>query len=333
MSYFMNTATEKIQFRRIRDFGETIGVTTQFIYQNFKPLALSIAYTALPFVLLGSLLSSIASVQMYSGISDVSNNESLDRLMGSYGLFGIAYSFILIGFVLLFPTINEYAYLYATRSDYDQITPADVRRRVFANISTYITTFFAVMGIFFTAYIATIVAVILVIAMGSAMGKGMTWLAAIISLIVFTSLFAYIAVALSFSFVIRIIEKISLTNAISRCFSLLRGYGMVTFLLYFVTFCICMSISGLVSILSGMSMFLVGELNIAFLGILVLLLGIVSGLAQVVTTAITSLVSIFRYFSLVELKEATGLMQRVDEIGKDYENRYNNSFDNNKNLS
>ena len=36
MSYFMNTTTEKIQFGRIRDFGETIGVTTQFIYQNFK---------------------------------------------------------------------------------------------------------------------------------------------------------------------------------------------------------------------------------------------------------------------------------------------------------
>ena len=77
--------------------------------------------------------------------------------------------------------------------------------------------------------------------------------------------------------------------------------------------------------LSGVVMYLVDDLNIAFLGILVVLLGIFSGLAQVITATIISLVSIFRYFSLVELKEANGFMQRIEEIGKNYENRYANN--------
>jgi len=96
--------------------------------------------------------------------------------------------------------------------------------------------------------------------------------------------------------------------------------------LYFVTFCICTSVSGVAYLLTGVVMFGVDELNIAFLGILVVILGIFSGLAQVITATITSLVSIFRYFSLVELKEANGFMQRIEEIGKDYENRYTDNL-------
>lgn len=325
MSYFMNTATEKIQFRRIRDFGETIGVTTQFIYQNFKPLVTSIAYIALPFILLGSLTSSIASAQMYSGLKNIDSSGSINPIMNGYGLFGISYSFILIGIMLLYPTINEYVYLYATRSDYDQITPTDVRKRVFGNISTYITTFVGVSMAFLVSYFAIIIGVILIVALGASVSGELAWIFALIGLIGFGIFFGYLLIALSFSFIIRIIEKTGIMDTLSRCFTLLKGYGFVTFLLYFVTFCICTSVSGIVYLLSGVVMYLVDDLNIAFLGILVVILGVFSGLAQVVTATITSLVSIFRYFSLVELKEANGFMQRIEEIGKNYENRYANN--------
>lgn len=325
MSYFMNTATEKIQFRRIRDFGETIGVTTQFIYQNFKPLVTSIAYIALPFILLGSLTSSIASAQMYSGLKNIDSSGSINPIMNGYGLFGISYSFILIGIMLLYPTINEYVYLYATRSDYDQITPTDVRKRVLGNISTYITTFVGISMAFLVSYFAIIIGVILIVALGASVSGELAWIFALIGLIGFGIFFGYLLIALSFSFIIRIIEKTGIMDTLSRCFTLLKGYGFVTFLLYFVTFCICTSVSGIVYLLSGVVMYLVDDLNIAFLGILVVILGVFSGLAQVVTATITSLVSIFRYFSLVELKEANGFMQRIEEIGKNYENRYANN--------
>lgn len=325
MSYFMNTATEKIQFRRIRDFGETIGVTTQFIYQNFKPLVTSIAYIALPFILLGSLTSSIASAQMYSGLKNIDSSGSINPIMNGYGLFGISYSFILIGIMLLYPTINEYVYLYATRSDYDQITPTDVRKRVLGNISTYITTFVGISMAFLVSYFAIIIGVILIVALGASVSGELAWIFALIGLIGFGIFLGYLLIALSFSFIIRIIEKTGIMDTLSRCFTLLKGYGFVTFLLYFVTFCICTSVSGIVYLLSGVVMYLVDDLNIAFLGILVVILGVFSGLAQVVTATITSLVSIFRYFSLVELKEANGFMQRIEEIGKNYENRYANN--------
>jgi hypothetical protein len=321
----MNTATEKIQFRRIRDFGETIGVTTQFIYQNFKPLVTSIAYIALPFILLGSLTSSIASAQMYSGLKNIDSSGSINPIMNGYGLFGISYSFILIGIMLLYPTINEYVYLYATRSDYDQITPTDVRKRVLGNISTYITTFVGISMAFLVSYFAIIIGVILIVALGASVSGELAWIFALIGLIGFGIFFGYLLIALSFSFIIRIIEKTGIMDTLSRCFTLLKGYGFVTFLLYFVTFCICTSVSGIVYLLSGVVMYLVDDLNIAFLGILVVILGVFSGLAQVVTATITSLVSIFRYFSLVELKEANGFMQRIEEIGKNYENRYANN--------
>ena len=321
----MNTATEKIQFRRIRDFGETIGVTTQFIYQNFKPLVTSIAYIALPFILLGSLTSSIASAQMYSGLKNIDSSGSINPIMNGYGLFGISYSFILIGIMLLYPTINEYVYLYATRSDYDQITPTDVRKRVLGNISTYITTFVGISMAFLVSYFAIIIGVILIVALGASVSGELAWIFALIGLIGFGIFLGYLLIALSFSFIIRIIEKTGIMDTLSRCFTLLKGYGFVTFLLYFVTFCICTSVSGIVYLLSGVVMYLVDDLNIAFLGILVVILGVFSGLAQVVTATITSLVSIFRYFSLVELKEANGFMQRIEEIGKNYENRYANN--------
>ena len=262
---------------------------------------------------------------MYSGLKNIDSSGSINPIMNGYGLFGISYSFILIGIMLLYPTINEYVYLYATRSDYDQITPTDVRKRVFGNISTYITTFFAVSMAFLVSYFAIIIGAILIVALGASVAGELAWIFALVALIGFGIFFVYLLIALSFSFIIRIIEKIGIMDTLSRCFTLLKGYGFVTFLLYFVTFCICTSVSGVAYLLSGVVMYLVDDLNIAFLGILVVLLGIFSGLAQVITATITSLVSIFRYFSLVELKEANGFMQRIEEIGKNYENRYANN--------
>ncbi|MGE5681382.1 MAG: hypothetical protein ACM34K_10940 [Bacillota bacterium] len=61
--------TGKIEFRKVRDFGETINATFEFLKQNYKGLGLSLLYIAGPAVVLHGIVAGMNNV-------DVTNSRS-----------------------------------------------------------------------------------------------------------------------------------------------------------------------------------------------------------------------------------------------------------------
>lgn len=319
----MNSLADKIQFRRVRDFGETIGVTTQFIYQNLRPLAIGIGALSLPFILLGSLTGGIASALMYGsvqgmldGASGADTNVLNDPLTSTF--FSISYLCIIVGWLLLYPTIHEYVYLYATKADFRSISIVELRNRVTANIGLYAGALFGSLGFIFIAYTAAVFLLVFCGVAGFGINSSFGAASLLVGGLLTSFIFVYILVALSFCFIVRIMEGSSISAMIKRCLFLTKGSFWVTFGLYFITFCICTSINGVAYLLSGVCVFLVKDLGLGLFSIFVILASVFSGLAQVITATITSLVSIFRYFSLVEKKEAIGFRLRIEDIGANY---------------
>ena len=61
-----NSASERVNFRQVREFAEIINVTFSFIRQNFKPLGKVIIYIVGPFILVSSLVGGFMQESMLS---------------------------------------------------------------------------------------------------------------------------------------------------------------------------------------------------------------------------------------------------------------------------
>jgi len=76
----MTDSTNRIEFHQVRDFGEVITVTFDFIRANFKPLMKAWLYIVGPFALMSSLIS-IYSIDMSSSFSQMFNLASIANLV------------------------------------------------------------------------------------------------------------------------------------------------------------------------------------------------------------------------------------------------------------
>jgi len=110
--------TQKIPLYRFRRFGEKISDTFGFIGENLKPLMKFLAYTILPFALLGGLavsgyLKGLASIIEGSEESD----PSMESLIGT----GVSYLgfllILLIGFAVLYAVVYGLMRVYGDREN------------------------------------------------------------------------------------------------------------------------------------------------------------------------------------------------------------------------
>ncbi len=268
---------EKIEFRKVRDFGDLLNATFEFIKQNFKKLFLSLLFIAGP----GIFLTGIAAGFYQSNIF------SLRRSFGSFIPSAIIYYiFIFITFQLILTVTYSYINLYLKKNP-DEFDVIDVWESVKKNLGMVLLT---TLGISIILIFATILLIIPGIYLG----------------IIFTIIY-----------IVRIEEKLSFFESISRCRYLISGNWWFTLALiliftviqYFFTF-----------------LFLIPQYIAMFIGLLHMQNGQISFNRTLMTiTSIIGSVSYFfyaivligislHYFSLVEKKEATGLMEKLETL-------------------
>ncbi len=274
-------STEIIEFRKLRDFGELINVTFEFLKQNLKNLALSILFIVGPAALLSGIIGGLYN-------STNINNISISAIRFSYNwpLFLLYYFCLLLTFHLLITVTYSYLYLYFEK-DVLEIKVDDVFQKTKQLFFPFMGTS---IGVFFAIIIGTLLFVI----------PGI-----------------YLSITLSTIYAVKMIEHKGFFDSFERCRYLIKDNWWFTFGLilifaviqYFFSFIlrVPMTIASFIGMLhtlnkgSGVSETIVMISSILYMfSFFFYTIGIIG---------IT-----FHYFNLVEQKEARGLMQKIESI-------------------
>lgn len=271
---------DKIEFRRVRDFGGILGVTFEYVKQNFKVLFKANLFISAPFILLAGVFLGLYQ----SSIFNFQVNQDLEQ----FGISFLLYIFFSL-LAYLFIAIVTYAHLILYKNygpgtfDVEQVWKTVKSNFAMIFITGLGSVFIVVFG-FFLLIVPAI----------------------------------YFSIALSIIFIVRIEEKPGFFNAIKRCIKLISGnwwftfglilvmgiiQGFIGFILYIPNYIVMMflAFAGVDSSQgeTGRLLFIITSI-IASLGLL---------LYSLSTIAIA-----FQYYNLVERKEAPGLISKIEEI-------------------
>lgn len=278
-----------IKLIKVRDFGEVFNASFEFIRQNLKPLFLSILYITGPLF----LLNGIISTYQQATLTDIFGSGEYGAMTGSFFLSMVTVVLGVLASSFLTVTVYGYLILYE-RKNGEPISVGEVWEVVKEN--------------FLMVIVATI-------GYGLIAGVGFMFL-------VFPGI--YLAVALSLIFMVQLRERIGFFKAISRCFFLIKENWWITFGLLFVTFIIRVVLVLVLALPVGLLVGIVGYTAIedfsSFFeagigGVLVAILGGVITILEAFVAIIIFIPLGFQYYSLLEQKDAVGLVQEMESFG------------------
>jgi hypothetical protein len=302
----MLLSTNKIEFRKKREFGEILNISFTFLRQHLKPIFKSLLFIAGPFILVGSVLPGLL---FYPWIGDTTHTgfSSIDI---SSVLVNIL-SFI-VGSVMAITTIYQYMLLYMKRDTASVIGTSEVWKAVRHNffnvlISCAGLVVLSTLGVMFSGYLVF-----------SLMGGGA---GAVLGFFLLMFAIIYLTVVLSPLLIMRLVERVDFFRAVARCFKLMEGKWWQTFALLFVCYIIQTALVSIVFVPFYTFVFAerlisndtVPDLTTSL--IYVAVGGVILVLSVTASFCLTLVVSGFQYFSLVEDKESIGLMQRIQQLG------------------
>ncbi|GAA4805275.1 hypothetical protein GCM10023231_38060 [Olivibacter ginsenosidimutans] len=282
---------EKIEFRKVRDFSETINDCFTFIKQNFKALLTPLIYICGFFILASiasNVLQQLKMVKFIGLVKTAGQDNTYASEFATYS-FGVEY-FLVILFTMLSVSaislvINCFIKLYKENGN-----TAPRVEQVWELFKRHIVEFF----------IASILFGILVL------------LAIFFCLIPGVYLFPLTSIALP----VMVFENKGMVTAFSRSSALIKDNWWRTFGLILVaiiiTYC-CAGILGIPSALMSLgAVFLQNSPKLTLVGSI--FSSILSGLAQLFYI-LPAIVCALWYFSLSEEKEGGGLLERIDNFG------------------
>jgi len=313
---------EPIEFQQSRDFSKKLNATFEFIKQNFKPLTKCLLYIAGPPMLIGSILAG----NLYRGylgfITGFSQNPGNPEVMTDYLTSPIlwiqvagAALLMLVSFVVIVSVVNNYMLEYhATRSNKIDV---DV---IWQRVRNTLPMYFGTTLMYWLLLLAGYLLIILIITGASFLS---VWLGVLAGFATVGG-FVYMMVALSLLFIVRAWEKTGFFEAASRCFTLIRDKWWSTFGLLFIAsiiqttiasaFLIPWYINFVITMLHSLEggpvsqpSFLSEMINNLFMTLYFI--------TSFLLYSIPLLALAFQYFNLVELKEAKGLLSRIESIG------------------
>ncbi len=315
-----------IDLHQARDFSKKMNATFEFIRQNFKSLGKSILIIAGPPVLIASMIigSFIGEFlnMAQSTAFNAGNTESFENYFLSVSFWlqmMLMIVFFAISGVMTIATINNYIILYAEKQS-NEIETGEVWERVRSTFWMYFGTmfFFTLLGI--GVYLLLLIPVALLAAISPALiFLGMVFL--------FCGIF-YLAVSVSLTFIVRAYENKGFFEALGRSFALVQGKWWSTFGLIMVLYLVMMTVSYIfiipwyavtfISTLHNTSNEVLQEPTMMW-QIMTIVFFTLYYLAQMILASLPNVGIAFQYFNLVELKEAKGLMSKIDTLGQDPE--------------
>lgn len=283
---------DKVEFRKLREFGELIGDTFLFMKQNFKPLMKAFFALTGIFIIGGIISSMIAQLQLV-GIAQAAGTTFDDSPRTMFYNVGFTYIlsiiFALLTYTSMYVSILSYIALYVEKGN---IAPnVD---EVWAYFKYY---FFRMMGSGILLVIFFMLCFILCVVPG-----------------------IYVYPALTIFAPIMILENGSFTHSFDRSFKLLKNEWWITAAVILVINLIFYAFSTMVQlpaiIIAMVGAFTQGERTITNV------YAVISSISQHISyifMIIPIICSSLIYFNLVERKENLGLFQRMDNLGQNPE--------------
>lgn len=290
-------ASEKIQLRRIRSFGDTLNDVLQFLKQEFKPLLRSFFLICGIFILAGAVLYGMYN----SGAANIwttifkGKNYDYESTTTTSSIFGIGY-FLSIA-ALLFSQILVYAYVASYLKVYEDkngISPTVEEVWIVFRRNILVVFFYGLL-------------LLILIAIGSVL--------CLAPGVYLSTVFA------PFAYIIIIEDDKSLGNVFSRCFTLIKENFWSCLGLYIVCSLLSSICSGMVSLVVGGIGGLISYFTTRDIGAS---LGIYTSVSQVFGAAFSILLYLavgLQYFSLEEKENGTGLMSRIQNMDNNAEDQ------------
>ncbi len=293
----------KIELRKKRDFGDVINVTFAFVKEHLVHFLSMYALISFPAALVAVIFISIFP----AGDLFIAGNFS--KNIGQNIIYILIYA--MAGFsllVFLISAVYQYIALYMKKGTNFSIT--DLWRAVLSEFWVITQTYlFFALGVV-VVYAALALLAGLIISFFGVVGGVLT------GIMVFLSVIAsmYFFVPLSYIFVIRSFEpEKTFWEAIKRanylvkdnwwsCFGLSFVMGIIQYILVMVLK-IPFAILGMADIT-----------QVNFNGVLSVAL-IIETITNMITSFLPTLAGVFQYFALVEMKDATGLTEKVEKFG------------------
>lgn len=276
---------EKIQFKSVRDFGEVINDTFQFVKQNLKPLLKTFFYFSGLFLIGGALANIIAQMNMQDAINSGAPRSAvtISNVFTAPMLFSLLFTFL--NYVAITVSVLSFITIYVEKG---RIAPS--LEEVWGYFRYY---FLRVLGsAIFIGVILTVSMMLLIIP------------------------FIYIFPAMSILLPIMVIENATFSYSFGKSFKLLNGQWWITagtiLILWIITYALLIVVTLPGILLAMTDAFIPASIipktpSIIFQNIL-------SYLSQVFL--IIPLVGLsLIYFNLVERQENLGLFDRIDELG------------------
>lgn len=309
-----------IDFHQTRDFSRKMNATFEFIRQNAKPLGKAILVIAGPPVLIASMIiGSFMGEFLSMSQSAATDPEAFTSYFMSVTFWLqiiLMVTFFIISSVMAIAAINSYIILYGEKQS-NEIEVSEVWERVRASFWMYFGTmfFFSLLGI--AVYVVMLIPIVLLAAISPVLiFFGVMFL--------FCAIF-YLAVSVSLTFIIRAYERIGFFDALGRSFRLVQGKWWSTFGLIMVLYFIMTTIS-YVFLIPWYTVTVVNTLHDTSVDtfkepstmweMMTILFFTLYYLAQMVLASLPNVGIAFQYFNLVELKEAKGLINKIDTIGQ-----------------
>jgi len=295
-------AEQEIELRKVRDFGQNFNDTFSFIRQNFKPLMRSFFAICGLFMLVHAIAMTVYQSHSIAAISSVFKGRNGDGTFTGYEspyarMFSLEY-FILILFKFLtyiaMQTVIGVYFKFCLNNPGGRKPGIDDIWRLFrehfgrvalSNIPVSILIFLGLCLCFIPGIYLWVV-----------------WLP-------FT--------------MVMIIEDATLNGAFNRCFELVREHFWISLAIYLVSGLIYWTSSLIIGLISGIVLGAIAFLTPDGLGttasVITPFLDIFSFIFYVVFFVSAGL----HYFTLVERRDGTGILSRIDSIGTD-KNRFDN---------
>jgi hypothetical protein len=273
-----------------RDFGQKINATFDFIGQNFKPLMLALLYIAGPPALIGGLFmnsyeSNVLGIQkIILGGNDSGDDLVLSSVYEALPTLLIMTVFLGIANVVSSLAVNAYMLEYEEGNR--NITPEIVWSRLKNYIGRGI-------GYSIVMLICALLATVLLVLPG-----------------------IYVAVALSFIYIIMMRENLDLGATFQRSFYLIQGKWWSTFGLLLIVGIIAAIIGAVFRIPAAIgsltSFFKIGDgMNDIWLTIN----GVVVTVGSVLVRSLVLIAIVFQYYNLVERRDGSGIISSINNIG------------------
>ena len=270
----------KIEFRKVRDFGALLGVTFDYIKQNFKLLFKSNLLIGSPFILLAGVFMGIYQSSIF--------NFRVQPEIEQFAIpFLFSMFFMMLSYLVIVIVTYSHLILYKN-SEAGNFDIDDVWQNVKRNFWMILFTGIGYSILSFIGFVFLIVPGI------------------------------YLSIALSIIFIVRLEERLNFFEAVSRCIKIVSGnwwftfgiiivvgmiQGFLGFILYVPNYIVTIFLA-----FAGV------DSNTGDLGRVLYIISSIIATFGVLLYSISTIAIAFQYYNLVERKEAPGLVQQIEEI-------------------